>query len=189
MTKYLAGHGDIMGGALICKEEHRQLVTVLTRTLGPNLGPFEAYLTMRGIKTLPLRVERQCQNARRVAAWLSDHPRVERVYFPGDPEHPDIETSRRLFPKDLFGGMVSFEIKDAGRDEVFAFMDALKMIVPATTLGDVHSLVLYPAISTHRDLAPKHRARIGIRDNLVRVSVGIEAVEDIEADLDQALKQ
>ena len=189
MTKYLSGHGDIMGGALICREEFRQLVTVLTRTLGPNLGPFEAYLTMRGIKTLPLRVERQCENARRVAEWLKNHPRVERVYFPGDPEHPDIETSRRLFPPDLFGGMMSFEIKDADREKVFAFMDGLEMIVPATTLGDVHSLVLYPAISTHRDLAPKHRERIGIRENLVRISVGIEAVEDIEADLDKGFKQ
>lgn len=189
MTKYLAGHGDIMGGALIAREEWRQLVTVLARTLGPNIGPFEAYLAMRGIKTLPLRVERQCQNACRVAAWLKGHPRVERVYFPGDPEHPDIKTSRRLFPQNLFGGMVSFEIKDAGRQEVFAFMDALRMIVPATTLGDVHSLILYPAISSHRDLAPKHRERLGIRDNLVRLSAGIEAVEDIEADLDQALKR
>ena len=189
MTKYLAGHGDLMGGALIAGEEWRQLVTVLARTLGPNIGPFEAYLAMRGIKTLPLRVERQCQNACRVAAWLKGHPRVERVYFPGDPEHPDIKTSRRLFPQNLFGGMVSFEIKDAGRQEVFAFMDALRMIVPATTLGDVHSLILYPAISSHRDLAPKHRERLGIGDNLVRLSVGIEAVEDIEADLDQALKR
>ena len=189
MTKYLAGHGDIMGGALIAREEWRQLVTVLVRTLGPNIGPFEAYLAMRGIKTLPLRVERQCQNACRVAAWLKGHPRVERVYFPGDPEHPDIKTSRRLFPQNLFGGMVSYEIKDAGRQEVFAFMDALRMIVPATTLGDVHSLILYPAISSHRDLAPKHRERLGIRDNLVRLSAGIEAVEDIEADLDQALKR
>ena len=114
---------------------------------------------------------------------------MKRVYFPGDQEHPDIETSRRLFPQDLFGGMVSFEIKDAGRQEVFAFMDALRMIVPATTLGDVHSLMLYPAISSHRDLAPKHRERLGIRDSLVRLSAGIEAVEDIEADLDQALKR
>ncbi|MCY4588649.1 MAG: PLP-dependent aspartate aminotransferase family protein [Bryobacterales bacterium] len=189
MTKYLAGHGDLMGGALVASEDWRQLITVLTRTLGPNIGPFEAYLAMRGIKTLPLRIERQCQNARHIAAWLKGHPRVKRVYFPGDPEHPDIETSRRLFPRDLFGGMVSFEIKDAGRQEVFAFMDALRMIVPATTLGDVHSLMLYPAISSHRDLAPKHRERLGIRDNLVRLSAGIEAVEDIEADLDQALKR
>ena len=189
MTKYLAGHGDLMGGALIAREEWRQLITVLARTLGPNIGPFEAYLAMRGIKTLPLRVERQCHNACHIAAWLKGHPRVKRVYFPGDPEHPDIETSRRLFPRDLFGGMVSFEIKDAGRQEVFAFMDALRMIVPATTLGDVHSLMLYPAISSHRDLAPKHRERLGIRDNLVRLSAGIEAVEDIEADLDQALKR
>ncbi len=187
VTKYLAGHGDIMGGALIAREEFRQLVTVLTRTLGPNIGPFEAYLAMRGIKTLPLRVERQSRNAVRIFDWLKDHPRVERIYFPGDPDHPDIETTRRLLPPDLYGGLVSFEIKDAGREEVFKFMDALNMIVAATTLGDVHSLMLYPAISTHRDLAPKHRARLGIRDNLVRLSVGIEAVEDIEADLDQAL--
>ena len=189
MTKYLAGHGDLMGGALVASEEWRQLITVLARTLGPNIGPFEAYLAMRGIKTLPLRIERQCQNACHIAAWLKGHPRVKRVYFPGDPEHPDIETSRRLFPRDLFGGMVSFEIKDAGRQEVFAFMDALRMIVPATTLGDVHSLMLYPAISSHRDLAPKHRERLGIRDSLVRLSAGIEAVEDIEADLDQAFKR
>ena len=189
MTKYLAGHGDLMGGVLIVREEYRQLVTVLARTLGPNIGPFEAYLAMRGIKTLPLRVERQCQNACRIAAWLKGHPCVERVYFPGDPKHPDIKTSRRLFPRNFFGGMVSFEIKDAGRQEVFAFMDSLRMIVPATTLGDVHSLMLYPAISSHRDLAPKHRERLGIRDNLVRLSAGIEAVEDIESDLDQALKR
>ena len=112
---------------------------------------------------------------------------MERVYFTGDPAHPDAATIRRLFPPSLYGAMVSFELKDAGRDEIFRFMDALKMIVRATSLGDVHSMMLYPVMSSHREISPKHRERMGIRDNLVRLSVGIEAVEDIIADLDQAL--
>ena len=151
----------------------------LGRTLGPVLGPFESYLTMRGIKTFPLRMERQCANACRVAQWLAAHPRVERVYFTGDPAHPDAGTIRRLFPRDLYGAMVSFEIKGAGREAVFRFMDALRLVVRATSLGDVHSMMLYPVMSSHRDISPKHRERMGIRDNLVRMSVGIEAVEDM----------
>ena len=186
-SKYLSGHGDVLGGILVSREEFRPLVDPLTRTIGPNLGPFEAYLTMRGIKSLPLRIERQCENATKVAQWLGGHPRVEQVYFPGNPDHPDAETIRRLFPEGKFGGMVSFEIEDAGREEVFRFMDALKLVVRATSLGDVHTMMLYPAMSSHRDLAPKHRRRLGIRDNLVRLSVGIEAPEDIIADLEQAL--
>ncbi len=151
------------------------------------LGPFESYLTMRGIKTFPLRMERQCANACRVALWLSTHPKVERVYFTGDPAHPDAAAVRRLFPQNLYGAMISFELKDAGRDEVFAFMDGLRMIVRATSLGDVHTMMLYPVMSSHRDISPKHRERMGIRDSLVRLSVGIEAAEDIIADLEQAL--
>ena len=92
-----------------------------------------------------------------------------------------------MFPPGLFGGMVAFEVKGAGREGIFRVMNALKMIVPATSLGDVHSMILYPAMASHRDLAPKHRARLGIQDNLLRMSAGIEAFEDIAADLDQAL--
>jgi cystathionine beta-lyase/cystathionine gamma-synthase len=187
VTKYLAGHGDVLGGILVTREEFQPVLQFLSRSLGPIMGPFEAYLTMRGVKTLPLRIERQCQNACRVAAWLKAHPRIERVYFPGDPAHPDHETVKRLFANGSGGGMVSFELKDAGRKQIFAFLDALKMIVRATSLGDVHSMILHPAMSTHRDLAPKHRERLGIRDNLLRLSVGIEAVEDILEDLEQAL--
>ena len=153
------------------------------------LGPFESYLTMRGIKTFPLRMERQCANACRVASWLASHPRVERVYFTGDPAHPDAATIRRLFPPNLYGAMVSFEIRDAAREEIFRFMDGLKMIVRATSLGDVHTMMLYPTMSSHREISPKHRERMGIRDNLVRLSVGIEAAEDIIADLEQAFDQ
>jgi cystathionine gamma-synthase/methionine-gamma-lyase len=112
---------------------------------------------------------------------------VERVYFTGDPAHPDAATIRRLFPQGLYGAIVSFEIKDAARAEVFRFMDALRLIVRATSLGDVHSMMLYPVMSSHRELSPKHRERMGIRENLVRLSVGIEAPEDVIGDLEQAL--
>ncbi|HUB32011.1 MAG TPA: PLP-dependent aspartate aminotransferase family protein [Bryobacteraceae bacterium] len=189
VTKYLAGHGDVLGGAVITDGEHFDNLRALSRTIGPVLGPFECYLTMRGIKTFPLRMERQCANACRVAQWLAGHPRVERVYFTGDPAHPDAAVIRRLFPPNLYGAMVSFEVKGAGRDEIFRFMDGLEMIVRATSLGDVHSMMLYPVMSSHREVAPKHRERMGIRDNLVRLSVGIEAVEDVIADLEQALEK
>jgi cystathionine beta-lyase/cystathionine gamma-synthase len=188
-TKYLAGHGDVLGGLVVSDAESFEVLTTLSRTLGPNLGPFEAYLTMRGIKTLALRMERQCANARELAAWLAAHPRVERVHFPGDPSHPDAATVKRLLPCGLYGAMVAFELKDGGKAEVFAFMEKLKMIVCATSLGDVHTMMLYPAMSSHRDLSPKHRERLGISESLVRVSTGIEAIEDIIADLDQALRQ
>ena len=187
LTKYLSGHGDVMGGAVITDKQHGELLRSLGRTIGGVLGPFECYLTMRGIKTFPLRMERQCGNACRVAQFLAGHPRVERVYFTGDPRHPDVDTIRRLFPTNLYGAMISFEIKGAGRAEVFGFMDALRMVVRATSLGDVHSMALYPVMSSHRELSPKHRERMGIRENLVRLSIGIEAPEDIIADLDQAL--
>jgi cystathionine gamma-synthase/methionine-gamma-lyase len=187
-TKYLAGHGDVLGGLVISDAENFQTLTTLLRVLGPNLGPFEAYLTMRGIKTLALRMERQCSNARQLAAWLRAHPRIERVHFPDDPSHPDAANVKRLLPPDLFGAMVTIELKDAAKTEVFAFMEKLKMIVCATSLGDVHTMMLYPAMSSHREISPKHRERSGIRDNLVRISTGIEAIEDIVADLDQALR-
>ena len=187
VTKYLAGHGDVLGGIVVSDERHFEPLRALSRIVGPVLGPFESYLTMRGIKTFPLRMERQCANASHVARWLGAHPKVERVYFPGDPAHADAAAIRRLFPANLYGGMVSFEIKGAGREEVFRFMDSLKLIVRATSLGDVHSMMLYPVMSSHREVSPQHRQRMGIRDSLVRLSVGIEAVEDIVADLEQAL--
>jgi cystathionine beta-lyase/cystathionine gamma-synthase len=188
-TKYLAGHGDVLGGVVVSDERHFATLRALSRTLGPVLGPFESYLTMRGIKTFALRMERQCANGCRVASWLSTHPRVSRVHFPASAGHPDAATIRRLFPPNLFGAIVSFELKDAGRSEVFRFMDALNMIVRATSLGDVHSMMLYPVMSSHREISPKHRERMGISDGLVRLSVGIEAPEDIIEDLEQALEK
>ncbi len=185
-TKYLAGHGDVLGGIVVTDESHYAGLRALARTSGAVLGPFESYLTMRGIKTFPLRMERQCANARRLAAWLRTHPRVERVYYPDDAEHPDAATVRRLLAGGLYGGIVSFELRGADRAEVFAFLDRLKLIVRATSLGDVHTMILYPVMSSHREISPKQRERMGIRENLLRVSVGIEAIEDIQADLEQA---
>ncbi len=187
LTKYLSGHGDVLGGIVISDSENLDNLRALSRTIGPVLGSFESYLAMRGIKTFPLRMERQCANACRVASWLASHPGVDRVHYPADPAHPDAATIKHLFPENLSGAMVSFEIENAGREEIFRFMDALRVVVPATSLGDVHSMMLYPVMSSHRELSPKHRERMGIRDSLVRMSVGIEAVEDIIADLEQAL--
>lgn len=185
-TKYLGGHGDLIGGVVAARESFRQPLKYFSRLIGPVLGPFEAWLARRGMKTLPLRMERHCANAARVAAWLDQHSQVERVNYPGLASHPDRALAERVFDG-MYGGNVSFEIRDAGREQVFRFINALKMCVPATSLGDVHTMILYPAISSHRDLAPKTRERLGIRDNLVRLSVGLEDAEDILEDLGQAL--
>jgi cystathionine gamma-synthase/methionine-gamma-lyase len=188
-TKYLAGHGDVLGGVVIADDEHHEPLKTLARIAGPQLGPFEAYLTMRGIKTLALRFERQCQNAKILAEWLARHAAVERVYYCSDPAHPDARNIRDLFTPGLFGAILSFEIKGANKQTILQFMDELKMVVPGTSLGDVHTLLLYPLIASHRNVSPKMRERMGIRENLLRIAAGIENVEDIKQDLDQALNK
>jgi cystathionine beta-lyase/cystathionine gamma-synthase len=133
-------------------------------------------------------MQRHCENAAAVADWLERHPMVSRVFYPGLESRPQHHLAKRLFGDRGFGGVVAFEIEGAGKEEVFRFFEALELCLPAATLGDVHSLVLYPAHSSHRALSPEERKRIGIGDGLVRLSVGIEAVEDIIDDLGQALK-
>lgn len=187
-TKYLGGHGDVLGGLIASSAERCQAARELQKLVGDNLGPNEAWLILRGIKTLVVRMRQQCQNAAQVALFLQSHPRVERVYHPALPEHPQHALCQRLFPPEQSGAVVSFEIRDAGREQVFRFMDALQLVLPATSLGDVYSLVLYPAHASHRALSENERQRLGIRPNLVRLSVGIEDVEDIIADLAQALQ-
>ncbi len=154
-TKYLAGHGDVLGGMVVSDREHHEKVRMLSRISGPVLGPFESYLTMRGIKTLALRYQRQCENARIIAEWLGKHSSIERVYYCADPNHPDAAAIRQFFAPDLFGAIVSFEIRGASKPSVLKFMDGLQMIVPGTSLGDVHTLLLYPFISSHRNVAPR----------------------------------
>ncbi|MGH9775978.1 MAG: trans-sulfuration enzyme family protein [Candidatus Acidiferrales bacterium] len=188
-TKYLSGHGDITGGVLVCREEFREEARHFSRLIGAVLGPFEAWLALRGLKTLPLRFARHCENALRLAEWLSAHPRVESVHYPGRPSHPDHSRCKKLFAGGAAGGVVSFAIRSAGRKEIFRFVDSLELFLKATSLGDVQSLILYPAISSHRDLAPKHRERLGIGENLVRISAGIEDFDDLREDLSQALDQ
>ncbi|HSR30559.1 MAG TPA: PLP-dependent aspartate aminotransferase family protein [Anaerolineae bacterium] len=186
-TKYLAGHGDVLAGVVACSSERGLDLRERQKLLGANLGPQEAWLALRGLKTLPLRMRQHCSNAQTVAVWLASHPAVSRVNYPGLPEHPQHAVAQRLFEGRGFGGMISFDILGAGQADVFRFMEALRLVLPATTLGDVYSLTLYPAHSSHRQVAPEVRAAIGIGDGLVRLSVGIEDAGDIIADLQQAL--
>jgi cystathionine beta-lyase/cystathionine gamma-synthase len=186
-TKYLAGHGDVLAGVVACSAGRGLDLRERQKLLGANLGPQEAWLAQRGLKTLPLRMRQHCANAQVVAQWLTEHPAVARVNYPGLPGHPQHAVAVRLFEGRGFGGMMSFELRDAGQADVFRFMEALELVLPATTLGDVYSLTLYPAHSSHRQVAPQVRAALGISDGLVRLSVGIEDAEDIIADLAQAL--
>ncbi len=184
-TKYLGGHGDVTGGVVATTRERASALREQVKLTGAILGPFEAWLVLRGIKTLPLRVRRQSESAAAIAAWLQSHPAIGRVHYPSS---ADLGPAARLFNGDLRGGMVSFDIAGAAQPGIFRFLEALRLCVPATTLGDVYSLVLYPAMSSHRALTAEQRAEIGIGEGLVRLSVGIEDVDDITADLDQALQ-
>jgi cystathionine beta-lyase/cystathionine gamma-synthase len=183
-TKYLGGHGDVTGGVIATDGERVLELTELTKLAGGIPGPFEAWLTLRGVKTLPLRIRQQSENAATIAEWLEEHPKVDCVYYPG---FSCTEDAAAVFNSHLRGGMVSFELNEAGRDEVFRFLESLEVFLPGTTLGDVYSLALYPPISTHRILSSDERAAVGINDGLVRLSVGIEDVGDLIADLDQAI--
>jgi cystathionine gamma-synthase/methionine-gamma-lyase len=186
-TKYLGGHGDILAGVVVPSAAQREGLIEVLKTTGANLGPLEAWLLLRGLRTLVLRVQQQCASALALARWLETHPHIRRVFYPGLPSHPQHELAARLFGGRGFGGIVTFELKDAGREEVFRFMDRLRLCIPATSLGDIQTLVLYPSHSSHRSLTPQERAALGITDGMVRISVGIEAVEDIQADVEQAL--
>jgi cystathionine gamma-synthase/methionine-gamma-lyase len=184
-TKYLGGHGDTMGGVAVAADQ--TVATELRRVrrdIGGILSPHDAWLITRGIRTLPLRVQRQCENAAQVAEWLARHPAVEKVNYPGFEPKP----LKALYGTDLGGGMISFVIRGATRERVFAFMERLRIITPGTTLGDLATLTLYPAMASHRWVDPDVRQSLGISDGLVRLSIGVEDVRDIIADLEQGLK-
>ena len=187
-TKYLGGHGDVLGGVVVTSESRRARLHELNKLIGSNLGPQEAWLILRGLKTLPLRMQRQCESALAVAEWLTRHPKVSKVNYPGLSEHPQHAQAVRLLERGGFGAMISFDLRSADREAVFRLLGALRLILPATTLGDVYSLVLYPAMSSHRSLPPEVRHEIGVGDGLVRLSVGIEDPADILADLAAALE-
>ncbi len=183
-TKYLGGHGDVLGGVLCGDADRIEELSRVHRLVGGIIGPFEAWLTLRGLKTLPLRIRQQSDTAARIAAWLGEDPRIERVYYPGHSCSPE---AAALFNEARRGGMVSFEIAGAGRAEVFRFLDALEIVLPGTSLGDVYSLAVSPPMSTHRALDEDAQRAVGINPGLIRLSVGIEDIADVRADLDRAL--
>ena len=188
-TKYISGHGDSTAGvAISSKNSFLRQMRAHAPLLGAALGPFESYLVMRGLKTLALRMERHCANALQVAQFLQEHPAVERVHYPGLANHPQHELASKLLRKGLYGGLLSFELKTQSKEAAFSFMNELRLCLPVTTLGDIHSQVSYPAMSSHRSITTQERQRYGITEGCIRLSVGIEGAEDIIADLDQALK-
>jgi len=185
-TKYLNGHGTGIAGIIIGRdaEAMRGRIFSTMKLAGTNSNPWDAWLINNGLKTLSLRMERHCRNAQAVAEFLEAHPRVERVNYPGLPSHPDHALAGRQMK--AFGGMLSFELEgglDAGR----TFMNRLRLCTLAPTLGDVDTIILHPATMSHINVDPAIRLQFGISDGLVRVSVGIEAVDDIIADLEQAI--
>jgi len=187
-TKYLSGHGDALAGIIVTSQENKNKLFEMNKLVGAVLGPFEAWLALRGLKTLPLRMRQQCESALQVATWLQSQSRVKKVNYPGLANHPQHALAERLFEGKGYGGVLSFEIDGAGKAQIYRFMEALTICLPATTLGDIYSLVLHPATSSHRTLTAEERARVGIPDRLVRLSIGIESVEDILADLESALR-
>ncbi len=186
-TKYLGGHGDAMGGVVASDAGRARAMRELLKVYGGNLGPFEAWTILRGVKTLPLRMREHCANALKVAQWLKTHPRISRVWYPGLPDHPQHDLAQRLFRAGCFGGVVALELRDAGQVVVYRFMESLKLVQTGPSLGDVTSLILYPAVASHRAMPREERYRLGITDGVVRLSVGIEDVADLVADLQQAL--
>ena len=188
LTKYVNGHGDVMGGSVAGNAEVAKAMRDRTILDGAYLPPHEAWLCIRGMRTLELRMHRHCANALRVATHLAAHPKVARVRYPGLPSHPQHQLAMRQFGG-LFGGVITFDLRDATQPAAFRFLDALELAASATTLGDLWSEVLYPAISSHRRIAPAERVRLGITDGTLRLSVGIEDPEDLIADLDNALSR
>jgi len=185
-TKYLGGHSDVIAGALIVKDEAlgEQLHFQQFAT-GATLGPMDSFLVLRGIKTLSLRVQRHCENGEKVVAYLSNHPKINTVYYPGLKSHPYHEIAKKQMK--AFGGMVSFTFKSGKKEDSIAFLEKLKVFTLAESLGGVESLANHPALMTHASIPADKRAEVGITDDLVRLSVGIEDAEDLIADIEQAL--
>jgi cystathionine beta-lyase/cystathionine gamma-synthase len=186
-TKYLGGHSDVIAGALIIKDKtlgeelhFKQFAT------GATIGPMDSFLVLRGIKTLHLRVQRHCENGIKVAEFLSNHPNVERVYYPGLPDHPHHDIAKKQMSG--FGGMVSFTFKTGKKADSISFLEKLKVFTLAESLGGVESLANHPALMTHASIPEDKRLEVGITDDLVRLSVGVEDIADLLADIEQAFR-
>jgi cystathionine beta-lyase/cystathionine gamma-synthase len=186
LTKYINGHGDVMGGSVGGAKAEIAKLRERVMSDGAYLPPHEAWLTIRGMRTLELRVSRQCAGALALATHLAGHAKVARVFYPGLPTHPQHRLACDQYG-DRGGGVVTFALRDDTRAAAYRFLDSLEVAASATTVGDLFTEVLHPATASHRRIDPAERARMGITDGTVRVSVGIEDPYDIVADIDQAL--
>jgi cystathionine beta-lyase/cystathionine gamma-synthase len=187
-TKYLGGHADVMGGVVIARDE-LDLPTLIgvMKLVGGILGVWEAHEIHRGLKTLSVRMDRQCTNAASLAEYLSGHSRVSQVHYPA--LAPNLDLMKRVFRSPHAGALVSIELQENTREAAFRFMDALTLCIRSTSLGDVFTGVLHPATASHREMSPKRRLQLGITEGLVRISVGIEDIADIIEDISQALEK
>ncbi|WP_066258175.1 methionine gamma-lyase [Neobacillus drentensis] len=186
-TKYICGHGDVIAGLVIGKKEFiRQVSRTTQKDIGGIISPFDAWLLLRGIKTLPVRMDRHCENAQKLFEFMKSHPKIETVYFPGDPEHQDYPIARKQMKHS--GGLISFTITGT-KESAQQVMNQLQLIKIAVSLGDAETLIQHPATMTHAVIPEEERRKMGIEDTLLRLSVGLEAWEDIQADLEQALEK
>lgn len=185
-TKYLGGHSDLVAGLVVVNSDAlAERLAFLQNATGGILGPFDAFLLIRGIKTLALRMDRHVENAQRAAEWLKGNPAVKLVYYPGLPDDPGYEINRKQARNG--GAMISFELDE--QHDFRKFFTALKLVTLAESLGGVESLVCHPATMTHAAIPRELRVKVGITDNLIRLSVGIEGIDDILADLEQAIRE
>ena len=186
VTKYLGGHSDVIMGALVTNDEklHQELAFI-ANSCGAVPGPQDSFLVLRGIKTLHLRMERHCSNGKSIAAFLKNHPKVGHVYWPGFPDHPNHEIAKKQMRD--FGGMLSFTLKSDSVEKATKLMENVELFSLAESLGGVESLINHPASMTHASIPREERIKNGLSDSLIRLSIGVEDVEDLIADLDQAL--
>lgn len=184
-TKYLNGHSDMIGGVVVtARDDLAEKLAFLQNAIGAVLGPFDAFLALRGLKTLPLRMERTCQNALALAQWLEQHPKVAKVIYPGLPSHPQHDLAKQQMHG--FGGIITIELQGTIEDAK-RFLERTQLFALAESLGGVESLIEHPAIMTHASIPPEQRQMLGISDTLIRLSVGVEHIEDLRTDLAQAL--
>ena len=184
-TKYLGGHSDVIAGALIAKTpELGEKLHFIQFASGGILGPHDSYLVLRGIKTLALRVQRHSENGQKIAEFLQNHPKVDQVFYPNLANNPQLELAKKQMK--TFGGMISFTLKSGKKEDSIQFLEKLRVFTLAESLGGVESLANHPALMTHASIPAEKRAELGITDDLVRLSCGIEDVEDLIADIEQA---
>jgi methionine-gamma-lyase len=184
-TKYICGHGDVIAGLVVGKKELLNNIAMTTqKDMGGVMSPFDAWLLLRGLKTLSIRMDRHCQSAEKITTLLKEHPNVDKVIYPGDREHPQHQIANKQMS--LFGGLISFTVKGSKR-EAQQVINSLNLIKIAVSLGDAETLVQHPATMTHSVVPEESRLKMGITDNLLRLSIGLEAWQDIWADLDIAL--